>query len=177
MHGVSPTAINSIPIAKPGTIVRVNPLPAVAHHQGIAAISPPNKAVAELFSLLGKVYEVDSLDKFHALHAATTVMGPLYQIQASVAAWLSEQGAMDQTEAQQYVGDLFVSITADARVHPKNCDYAKLVAEQTSGGLNEQNIRRFSEAGAFSATSSALNDTLEVLVRANAKLPTSTPPS
>jgi pyrroline-5-carboxylate reductase len=164
MHGVSPDFITSLPREKPGVIVRVNPLPAAAHHRGISAISPPNEAVAELFGLLGKVYEVDSLEQFHALHAATTVMGPIYQMQAKVAAWLVEQEALEPALAQQYVGDMFVSITADACVHPKNYDYAKLVAEQTPGGLNEQNIKRLDRAGTFSAVSSALDDTLGTVI-------------
>jgi hypothetical protein len=81
-------------------------------------------------------------------------------MQAKVAAWLVEQEALEPALAQQYVGDMFVSITSDACVHPKNYDYAKLVAEQTPGGLNEQNIKRLDRAGTFSAVSSALDDTL-----------------
>ena len=104
-------------------------------------------------------------------------MGPLYQMQAGISSWLVEQGALEKQEAQRYVGDLFVSVTTDAREEQKSYDYAKLVAEQTPGGLNEQNIRRLHESGLFSAVDGSLDETLEVLVRANAQLPSDRPPS
>ena len=73
MHGVSPAALLALPASPPGTVVRVNPLPGVAHHSGIAAVWPPHAAVASLFGLLGAVTETAELDAFHAMHAATTV--------------------------------------------------------------------------------------------------------
>ena len=104
-------------------------------------------------------------------------MGPLYQMQAGISSWLVEHGALEQEAAQRYVGDLFVSVTTDARVEPKNYDYAKLVAEQTPGGLNEQNILRLRKSGLFAAVDSSLDETLGVLVRANAQLPSDRLPS
>lgn len=224
MHGVSPDALAALPTSRAGRVVRVNPLPAVAHHAGIAAIWPPHADVARLFRLLGSVYEAQTLEQFHAMHAATTVMGPLYAMQLAVAQWLVKAGnnngsacssggsgtdgttgahgdgtsatcvmggpgesggqtagttALDLALAQQYVADMFVAIAADARVPPKNCDFSKLVAEQTPGGLNEQNVRRLGEStgagGVYAAVPQALDETLQVLVRAHAGLPSGTP--
>lgn len=162
MHGVSPAALLALPASPPGTVVRVNPLPGVAHHSGIAAVWPPHAAVASLFGLLGAVTETAELDAFHAMHAATTVMGPLYAMQQGVAAWLMTEagGALGEAEAQCYVGSMFAAIANDACAAPKSCDFAMLVGEQTPGGLNEQNIARLREAGLFDAVLGALSTTL-----------------
>lgn len=54
-------------------VIRVNPLPAVAHHKGIAAVFPPHEGVKSVFSHLGEVFEVDTLEKFHKLHSASVI--------------------------------------------------------------------------------------------------------
>jgi pyrroline-5-carboxylate reductase len=176
MHGVSPEAICSLPRSPPGSVTRVNPLPAVAHRQGVAAMAPHDPPVACLFGLLGAVHEVATLEELHTLHAASAVMGPIYEMQASMARWLCEHGASDPVAARRYVADLFFAIAADAREPPKSCDFARLVAEQTPGGLNEQNVGRLRAAGLFRALPNALDETLRVLREANARTPDGEPP-
>ena len=77
-------------------------------------------------------------------------------------------------------GDLFGAVHAGALASGKSA--AELVAEQTPGGLNSQNIARLrsigdSRADLFGeALPAALDDTLGALRRANATAPDGRPP-
>ena len=91
MHGVSPTYIAGLSSpessascdassatellsaslsaspAPPSTleVVRINPLPAVAHHAGIAAIYPPHPLLRTMFDHMAEVFEVETIEEFH----------------------------------------------------------------------------------------------------------------
>ena len=143
MHGVSPTYVSALGSSLGSgelEVVRVNPLPAVAHHKGIAAIFPPHEAVSELFGHLGAVFEVDSLEQFHRLHSSSALMGPLYQLMGSAATWL-EQGGFPPHVAKDYVGALFECVVVDSATGgKKHFTFQQMVDEQTNGGLNEQAV-------------------------------------
>ena len=62
--------------------------------------------------------------------------------------------------------DLLSSVAAEAS-KDNRFGFTSLVAQQTRGGLNEQNIARLNAAGVFDAASGALEATLRELRAAN----------
>ena len=62
--------------------------------------------------------------------------------------------------------DLLRSVAAEATKDTLG-GFASLVSQQTRGGLNEKNIARMAEAGAFNAASNALKATQHDLKAAN----------
>lgn len=173
MHGISPHAIASAARGVDATaIVRVNPLPACASGHGITALCPPHPSVSELFGRLGAVHPVDTLDELHVLHAASTLMGPLFELMRTASVWAASadgNGSIDERAAQRYMSDLLAAIAAEASAetgHPGG-GFSSLVAQQTRGGLNEANIRRLRDAGTFEAVHGALAATLRDLHKAN----------
>lgn len=171
MHGVAPAAIAAA--AKgvdAGAVVRANPLPGCANGNGITALCPPHDAVCALFGQLGSVHAVRTLDELHVLHAASCLMGPIFELMHTGAVWTSTaQGAGNIADeaAEQYMKDLLSSVAAEACLEDKHGGFRSLVEQQTRGGLNENNIRRLTEAGAFDAASNALSTTLQHLHEAN----------
>jgi|EP01046_Picozoa_sp_COSAG06_P018467 pyrroline-5-carboxylate reductase len=163
MHGISPSAIAAAAAGcDASAIVRANPLPGCATGDGITAMCPPHPGVRALFAGLGAVHEVQTLDELHVLHAASCLMGPIYQLMHTGAAWTAaaataaakEGGggggggtATSQVDAERYMRDLLSSVAAEASKDAQHHGFASLVAQQTRGGLNENNIRRLNEAG------------------------------
>lgn len=174
MHGISPAAIAAAASGcDQAAIVRVNPLPACATGDGIAAMYPPHPTVSALFRELGSVHEVETLDDLHVLHAASCLMGPIFQLMQTSAKWTAgaaaeREGGITETAAEHYMQDLLSSIAAEASKESRH-GFTSLVAQQTRGGLNEQNIARLTEAGVFDAASDALAATLRELRAANTR--------
>ena len=172
MHGISPAAIAAAASGcEESSIVRVNPLPACATRDGITAMHPPHPAVSALFRELGSVHEVESLDELHVLHAASCLMGPIFQLMQTGATWTAAAaaergGRITEAAAERYMQDLLSSVAAEASKDTRY-GFASLVAQQTRGGLNEKNIARLTGAGVFDATADALGATLRDLRAAN----------
>lgn len=174
MHGISPAAIATAAAGcEASTIVRANPLPACATGDGITAMSPPHPGVSALFDHLGSVHQVETLGDLHVLHAASCLMGPIFQLMHTGAVWSAQAngaataagGGITEAAAESFMRDLLSSIAAEAGKDTHR--FSSLVAQQTRGGLNENNIRRLREAGAFVAASDALTATLQDLRAAN----------
>ena len=170
MHGVSPSAIAAAASGvEADAIVRANPLPGCANGSGITALCPPNDAVHALFSRLGAVHAVETLEELHVLHSASCLMGPIFELMRTGAVWAASaegSGAIDEAAAEAFMKDLLSSVAAEACLD-KHGGFEALVAQQTRGGLNEGNIRRMAEAGAFDAAAGALTATLRSLREAN----------
>ena len=171
MHGISPAAIAAAAVGcDASAIIRANPLPACATGDGITAMAPPHSGVRALFGELGAVHEVQTLNDLHVLHAASCLMGPIFELMHAGALWTSANaaaaGSVSEAAAEAYMRDLLSSIAAEAGKETHG-GFAALVAQQTRGGLNENNIRRLREAGAFDAAQDALTATLQNLRAAN----------
>eukprot|EP01062_Namystynia_karyoxenos_P040620 TRINITY_DN29604_c0_g1_i1.p1 TRINITY_DN29604_c0_g1~~TRINITY_DN29604_c0_g1_i1.p1 ORF type:complete len:312 (+),score=84.36 TRINITY_DN29604_c0_g1_i1:77-937(+) len=143
-------------------VVKVVPLPPVARHRGISIICPPNDFAYGLYSALGAAVQVEQEPQLRALQAATALMGPFYQQCLRTQQWLAKQGVPEQAAAQ-YVGGFFHSISHDSACPSSSGAFAALVAEQTPGGLNEQAVRRLTEAGVWDAQDKVLDCTLHRL--------------
>ena len=172
MHGISPAAIAAAASGcEESSIVRVNPLPACATRDGITAMCPPHPAVSALFRELGSVYEVETMDELHVLHSASCLMGPIFKLMQTGAKWTAAAaaergGRIAEAAADRYMQDLLSSVAAEASKDTRH-GFTSLVAQQTRGGLNENNIARLTQAGVFDAAADALCATLRDLRAAN----------
>jgi hypothetical protein len=98
-------------------------------------------------------------------------MGPIFQLMQTGAKWTADAaaeggGGITEAAAERYMQDLLSSVAAEASKDSRY-GFTSLIAQQTRGGLNEQNIARLTTAGVFDAASDALRATLRELQAAN----------
>jgi pyrroline-5-carboxylate reductase len=74
------------------SIVRLAPLPMVAHGCGPTIIFPPDNPAMEVFALLGAAIAVDSEEAFDCLFASTSMMGSFFAMLETQAHWLERKG-------------------------------------------------------------------------------------
>lgn len=140
------------------SVVRAIPLPPVAKHKGATVMTPKHAAVTSIFDSLGTAVPVDDEEQMQKLMCMTALMGQLYAQQRAAQQWLGTKG-IDRAVAAKYVGAIFHTVTHDsASPGPDTLDH--LVEEQTPGGLNEQVIREFTEAGVYHALTDSLDGVL-----------------
>jgi len=129
--------------------VKVIPLPPIAHHVGISIVQPRHQPTVDLFNLLGKAFAVNSEKDKSILQAIMSLMGPFYNVLATIVDWAEGQG-LDQHTAAEFTAHFYDSIVKDAVKETGQPDgFKKLVNEQTPGGFNEGAIRELSESGVF----------------------------
>ena len=100
-------------------------------------------------------------------------MGPIFQLMQTSSEWTANAaaergGGITEAAAERYTEDLLSSVAAEAGKDSRH-GFTSLVAQQTRGGLNEQNIARLTEAGVFDTARDALEATLRELRAANTK--------
>eukprot|EP00036_Acanthoecidae_sp_10tr_P014880 CAMPEP_0206285406 /NCGR_PEP_ID=MMETSP0106_2-20121207/82_1 /ASSEMBLY_ACC=CAM_ASM_000206 /TAXON_ID=81532 /ORGANISM="Acanthoeca-like sp., Strain 10tr" /LENGTH=290 /DNA_ID=CAMNT_0053715923 /DNA_START=36 /DNA_END=908 /DNA_ORIENTATION=- len=157
--------IRELIVLPTATVVKCVPLPPVALHAGVSALSPSHRVIEALFGVLGTVVAVESEEQLKVFQAATAMMGPFYQTVVTVHGWMTANGVPD-ADAAAYAGGFFKCISADSAVKQSGAGLAHLVAEQTPGGLNEEAIKRHAEAGCYSAHGAALDAILARLQKA-----------
>lgn len=150
----------------PGAIVvKCVPLPPVALHVGVSVLYPRHEAMVTLFSVLGKVICAESEDHLRVFQAGTCLMGPFYQTLHTLHQWMTKQSVGD-ADAAAFVGTFYSGIAADSAKQTDGEGLSHLIAEQTPGGLNEEAIRRLSEAGCYESEATALDAILARLTKA-----------
>eukprot|EP00039_Didymoeca_costata_P007171 m.97019 g.97019 ORF g.97019 m.97019 type:complete len:291 (+) comp13573_c1_seq1:1784-2656(+) len=140
-------------------VIKAVPLPPVAHHKGATAVYPRNPTVNSLFTLLGKVVEVDTAEQLTVMQAATALMGPYYQLVGTLQRWMSQNGIPDD-DAATFSSAFFQCVSVD--LENKNTPEAlqSLVDEQTPGGLNQEAIERLTAAGTYDTVGVTLDSIL-----------------
>ncbi|QFY62983.1 pyrroline-5-carboxylate reductase (plasmid) [Rhizobium grahamii] len=137
-------------------LVQAIPLPFVADRQGVTAIFPPDQAVAALFNVLGSAVECESRKEYDLLAAATALMSTYFGVMDMAATWLEANG-LDANKAGAFLAPLFESLAQRANV-PGVHDFTELSNEfATKGGLNEQVLVDFENAGARTGLHRALD--------------------
>ncbi|KAJ1461082.1 hypothetical protein M885DRAFT_508664 [Pelagophyceae sp. CCMP2097] len=131
------------------------PLPVVARRAGVTLVVPAEPTALELFGALGRAVGVADEAQFRRLQAMTCVMGDTYARLEACQDWLTMHG-VDAAAASSYVGGLAHSITLDSSdAEPET--FAKLVAEQTPGGMNQMVVGEQRDAGAYQALQHSLD--------------------
>lgn len=130
------------------TIVRANPLPPVAKGLGPILVCPKQANVEQILAQVGEVVSFDEESLFHTFACAGALMAMYFEITATPARWLAENGA-PSLEGARYMTSLFHALSCEA----KTFDAAALAKESeaclTPGGLNEQVLRNLQDAGWF----------------------------
>jgi len=118
-------------------IVKAIPLPPIQIKKGPIVICPPNKNAKNFFKYLGEVIEVKNEKLSNKFWATASIMAAFYEILNVSSSWLIKKG-INKTIANNYISELFLSLSQDA-VNKKSQGFTKLVADsQTPKGLNMQ---------------------------------------
>jgi len=141
-------------------IVRAIPLPFVANKTGLTAIFPQDATAYKLFSGLGDVIQVDSLDRFDAIAVTSAHMGTYFGVLENGAQWLVSKG-VPYPDARRYVASLFLRLGETAYKDSNISFDALREGHSTPGGLNEQLFHVFSGNNGLGALNTALDDVLE----------------
>jgi len=132
------------------------PLPAVQHREGASILTPPVPWGVAIFDTLGKCVPCETEPQYKRLQALCALMGDFYKRQLSAQEWLQANN-VSAAEASAWTGAIFATFAADSKTAGP-ADFARLVGEQTPGGLNEMVWKGQEEDGNYEA----LKDSLEV---------------
>ena len=90
------------------------------------------------------------------------MMAPFYEMLKVLSDWLVKKG-IKRNEAQKYITSLFVALSEDSAMNSNN-HLKYLVSEsQTSGGLNEQGLKKLKRDGFYKSLEKSLNSILKRL--------------
>lgn len=137
-------------------VVRAVPLPPVAQHVGPTAIFPDDAATTALFNRIGTAVPVDDEHLYDAMCSITALAAAQYALLGHVSNWLVGQG-LAKTSANRYVGAVAEAIAAEAAEGARHGFDALIEDVSTPGGMNEQVLRMFREAGWFAPVDPALD--------------------
>jgi pyrroline-5-carboxylate reductase len=127
-------------LTKNNNIVRATPLPPIEIKKGPIVIYPPNKVVKNFFKYLGEVIEIKNEKLSYKFWATASIMAAYYEILNVSSNWLIKNG-IKKTVANNYISELFLSLSQDA-VNKQSQGFKKLVTEsQTPKGLNMQVLK------------------------------------
>ncbi|NLW22235.1 MAG: NAD(P)-binding domain-containing protein [Tissierellia bacterium] len=122
-------------IGKTRTLAHVVPLPFAARRIGPIVVYPQDKDVIDLFSPIGEVVAVDSIEKVRALQAITAMMSPYYKLLWEVVKW-GQRNGLSEKESMDYTLAFFQALSYEAE-HNEKGDLEALAEEMTPGGINE----------------------------------------
>ena len=144
-------------LTKNKNIVRATPLPPIEIKKGPIIICPPNKFAKDLFKHLGEVIEIKSEKLSYKFWATASVMAAYYEILNVSSSWLIKKG-INKTIANNYISELFLSLSQDA-VNKKSQGFKKLVADsQTPKGLNMQVLNELKRSKFYSKFIKAMDN-------------------
>lgn len=131
------------------------PLPAVAHRLGATILTPPVPSFVAMFEVLGTCVKCGTESEYKRLQSFTALMGDFYKRQLTAQEWLEASGIAPE-EASAWTGAVFATFAADSK-KPGPTGLARLVAEQTPGGLNEMVWKGQAEDGSYEAYKDSLD--------------------
>lgn len=136
-------------LVSPATAVcRVTPLTFIERGRGPIVMYPALSPVKQLFEGLGDVLVADNESQMGAFGCAASVLSTFYELEHSVAQWLSSTG-VKQPEASLYVRSMFASLANVALDSPGQPLMALAEGNETPGGLNERVRCALREFGMF----------------------------
>ena len=144
-------------LTKNKNIVRAIPLPPIEIKKGPIVIYPPNKGAKNIFKYLGVVVEIKNEKLSSKFWAAASIMAAYYEILNVSSDWLIKKG-INKTIANNYISELFLSLSQDA-VNKKSQGFKKLVADsQTPKGLNMQVLNELKRAKFYNKIIKAMDN-------------------
>jgi|TARA_B110000967_G_scaffold92755_1_gene95379 pyrroline-5-carboxylate reductase len=144
-------------LTKNKNIVRVTPLPPIEIKKGPIIICPPNKSAKSFFKHLGEVFEIKNEKLSYKFWATASIMAAYYEILNISSDWLIKKG-INKTTANNYIAELFLSLSQDA-VNKKSQGFKKLVVDsQTPNGLNMQVLNELKKGRFYSKFIKAMDN-------------------
>jgi pyrroline-5-carboxylate reductase len=143
-------------VAPARRITRAVPLPSAARRRCPTGIYPPDPAAAELFALLGAVYQVESENEFSAICTTTAIMAAYFAFADRAASWLVQHG-VPQAKAREYIGRMYFGMAETAVERPEESFQVLAKEHATRGGTNEQVLAHLTSTGVFESYSEALD--------------------
>ena len=131
-------------------------MPPIEIKKGPIVICPP-KNVKNLFKHLGEVIEIKNEKLSNKFWATASIMAAYYEILNVSSNWLIKKG-INKTIANNYIAELFLSLSQDA-VNKKSQGFKKLVADsQTPKGLNMQVLNELKKGKFYSKFIKAMDN-------------------
>ena len=144
-------------ITKNKNITRVTPLPPIEIKKGPIIVCPPSKFAKNIFKYLGEVLEIRNEKLSYKFWSTASIMAAYYEILNTSSNWLIRKG-IKKNIAQNYISELFLSLSQDA-VNKKSQGFKKLVVDsQTPRGLNMQVLQELKKAKFFTKFLKALDN-------------------
>ena len=129
-------------------VFRIIPLPPIEFGIGPLPLCPPDEELEKFFNKFCVAISVDSEAHFTSFSAASAVMASHFELQATLARWISSND-VPKTTAAHYTTTMFRCLGELA----SKCDWKQLQQlpdnSQTPGGLNEQVINELRELNWF----------------------------
>ncbi len=139
---------------------RAIPLPSVVYHNCPIPVFNTSPGVSDLFSFIGQPLQVYNEAQLHAIWTLTGLISPFFDLLDELSAWTINQGVAEPT-AQQYVADLFQSLSQMA-TRQQPIDFKQLAAHAaTPNGMNEQAAKEISANGAHRIYAAACDRLLQ----------------
>ena len=140
---------------------RAVPLPAVALRRGLTAVQPARSQAHEIFARLGDVIVAGDESALDALSATTATIAAHLAYVGEISRWLAAHGVGD-ADATRYVASLFTEVASTLDRGP--VDFPALTEDHaTPGGINEQFLTSFRDAGFFDLVDRSLDEVLRRL--------------
>ena len=138
-------------LIKPASCVsRAIPLPTVIYHDCPIPVYRPDNQIMEIFSKIGKPFEVGNEDHLHALWTLTGLITPFYDMLSELSNWSVSKG-VESDLSGRYVAEMFSSLSSAAS-RPAAPDFLELSGHAaTPGGMNEASGVSIREKGAHNA--------------------------
>ena len=144
-------------LTKNKNITRAIPLPPIEIKKGPIVICPPNKNAKNIFKHLGEVVEIRNEKLSNKFWATASIMAAYYEILNVSSNWLIKKG-INKTIANNYISELFLSLSQDA-VNKKSQGFKKLVADsQTPKGLNMQVLNELKRGKFYNKFTKAMDN-------------------
>ena len=127
-------------ITKSNYIIRAIPLPPVEINKGPIVICPPNNQAKRIFNHIGTVIEIKNENLSFKFWSTASLMAAYYEILNVSSNWLIKKG-IKKNMANNYISELFLSLSIDA-ANKKKKGFKKLVEDsQTPKGLNMEVLK------------------------------------
>ncbi len=147
-------------LTKRKEITRVIPLPFIGMRVGPIVIFPADSSVKNFFKHLGSVIEIKKEKISKNFWATSSFMAPYYNLLSSTSDWLVKKG-VKRKQAENYVRELFLALSQDAKKKNKLSLKQLVVESQTPGGTNAYVLKELKKKKFYKVQQKVLNSILK----------------
>ncbi len=147
-------------LTKRKEITRVIPLPFIGMRVGPIVIFPTDSSVKNFFKHLGSVIEIKKEKISKNFWATSSFMAPYYNLLSSTSDWLVKKG-VKRKQAENYVRELFLALSQDAKNKNKLSLKQLVVESQTPGGTNAYVLKELKKKKFYKVQQKVLNSILK----------------